>query len=46
MTDVKVIGSNIVIFLQFFFQTIFLFQQMSLEIFRVNNVFDFDYDLQ
>lgn len=46
MTDVKVIGNNVVIFLQSFSKLFFIFQQMSSEILRVNHLFDFDYDLE
>lgn len=46
MTDVKVIGNNVVIFLQSFSNLFFIFQQMSSEIFRVNHLFDCDYDLE
>lgn len=46
MTDVKVIGNNVVIFLQSFSNLFFIFQQMSSEILRVNNLFDCDYDLE
>lgn len=46
MTDVKVFSNNIVIFLQRFSKLYFYFSKMSLEIFRINHLFDFDSDLE